>query len=58
MQEQMTSAIETVVNRVDIMEGKNDLRLKKLNETNDNQMKEIKDLRDALEVEKNLNLER
>ena len=58
LQEQVTSAIENVVAKVEISDQTTALRLKKLGEQNESQSKEIKELRDALEAEKKLNEQR
>ena len=52
----MTSAIENVVNRIDINEQTTALRLKRLGEEKDKQAKEMQELRDALDAEKSLGL--
>ena len=62
LHEQVTSAIETVVNRIDITEQTVNLRHKNLKEEISKQKKEfqyeIKELTSALSTEKNLNTQR
>lgn len=54
----MTSAIENVVNKVDIMEQKYQLRFDKLDVFTKDQEKEIKRLNNMLDLEKVANVQR